>query len=93
MPLAWPKLSSRGRSGPHGTSRASSLLDSSPAWTCAETTAAAIAALKTWQRTVSRRRAIADLPSDRLKDIGHAKAPAPVLEVKAGLITNLMSVR
>ena len=58
-----------------------------------KTTAAAIAALKTWRRTSSRRQAIADLPSDRVKDVGHAEAPAPVLEVKAGLITNLMSMR
>lgn len=56
-------------------------------------TATAIAALKTWQRTVSRRRTIADLTPDRLKDIGHADALAPVLEVKAGLITNLISMR
>ncbi len=58
-----------------------------------KTTATAIAALKTWQRTVSRRRAIADLTSDQLRDIGHAEAPAPVLEVKAGLVTNLKSMR
>jgi hypothetical protein len=57
------------------------------------TAATAIAALRTWQRTVLRRRAIADLSPDQLRDIGHAEAPAPVLEVKAGLITNLMSIR
>lgn len=50
-------------------------------------------ALKAWQSSAFRRRAIADLLPDRLKDIGHAEAPAPVLEVKAGLITNLMSMR
>jgi hypothetical protein len=58
-----------------------------------KTTATAIAALKTWQRTVSRRRTIADLSPNQLRDIGHAEAPAPVLEVKAGLITNLISMR
>jgi hypothetical protein len=58
-----------------------------------KTTATAIAARRTWQRTVSRRRSIADLTPDRLRDIGHAEAPAPVLEVKAGLITNLISMR
>ncbi|MEZ2130749.1 MULTISPECIES: DUF1127 domain-containing protein [unclassified Sinorhizobium] len=58
-----------------------------------KTTATAIAALKVWQRTISRRRAIADLSPDQLRDIGHAEAPMPVLEVKAGLITNLMSMR
>ena len=58
-----------------------------------KTTATAIAALRTWQRTVSRRRAVANLTADQLRDIGHAEAPAPVLEVKAGLITNLISAR
>jgi hypothetical protein len=58
-----------------------------------KTTATAIAALKIWQRTVSRRRAIAGLTPDRLRDIGHAEPPAPVLEVKAGLVTNLIAMR
>jgi hypothetical protein len=58
-----------------------------------KTTATAIAALKAWQRTVSRRRAIVNLTPDRLRDIGHAEPPAPVFEVKAGLITNLISMR
>jgi len=56
-------------------------------------TATAVAALKTWQRAILRRRAIADLPPEQLKDIGHAEPPAPVLEVKAGLITTLKSLR
>jgi hypothetical protein len=55
--------------------------------------ATAMAALITWQRAVSRRWAIADLPPEQLKDIGHAEPPAPVLEVKAGLITTLKSLR
>jgi hypothetical protein len=50
-------------------------------------------ALKAWQLAAARRRAIADLPLDQLRDIGHAEAPAPVLEVKPGLVTNLMSMR
>jgi hypothetical protein len=58
-----------------------------------KTTATAIATLQTWQRTVSRRRAIANLTADQLRDIGHAEPPVPVLEVKAGLITNLISAR
>jgi uncharacterized protein YjiS (DUF1127 family) len=58
-----------------------------------KTTATAVAALETWQRTVSRRRAIANLTADQLRDIGHAEASTPVLEVKAGLITNLISAR
>jgi len=55
--------------------------------------AVAIAALKSWQRTASRRRSIQDLTPDRLRDIGQAEAPAPELEVKAGLIANLISMR
>jgi len=58
-----------------------------------KTTAAAIAALKAWHQTVTRRRAIADLPPEQLRDIGHAEASAPMLEVKAGLVTNLKSMR
>jgi uncharacterized protein YjiS (DUF1127 family) len=58
-----------------------------------KTTTTAVAALIAWQRTASRRRAIANLTADQLRDIGHAEAPAPVLEVEAGLITNLISAR
>ena len=54
-------------------------------------TATAIVARRTWRPTVSRRLAIANLTSDQLRDIGHAEAP--VLEIKAGLITNLISAR
>lgn len=56
-------------------------------------TETAIAAFTTWQRAVSRCRKIADLTPDRLRDIGHAEPPAPMLEVKAGLITTLESLR
>jgi hypothetical protein len=54
-------------------------------------TARMAAALRAWLR----RRAIADLTPDQLKDIGHpeADAPKPTLDVEAGLITNLMSMR
>lgn len=52
-----------------------------------------LAALRAWYLTVSRRRAIADLSPDQLRDIGHPEAPKAVLEVKAGLITYLMSMR
>jgi len=58
-----------------------------------KTTAASIAALKAWQRTVSTYWAIADLTPEQLRDIGHIEPPTPVLEVKAGLITTLMSMR
>lgn len=52
-----------------------------------------MAAFRNWQRAASNRRAISDLPADRLRDIGQTEAPAPVIEVKAGLITTLMSMR
>ncbi|MBY3134001.1 hypothetical protein HFO30_19740 [Rhizobium laguerreae] len=52
---------------------------------------ATVAAFKTL--TVSRHRAIADLSPDQLREIGHAEAPTPVLEVEPGLITYLMSMR
>lgn len=52
-----------------------------------------IAAFGNWRRTVARRRAMADLTPDQLNDIGHPEAPRPALHVKAGLITNLISMR
>jgi len=52
-----------------------------------------IAALRRRRRTVARRRAIADLTPEQLKDIGYAEAPRPLLEVEAGLITDLMEWR
>jgi uncharacterized protein YjiS (DUF1127 family) len=52
-----------------------------------------IATFSGWRRTIARRRALADLTPDQLKDIGHPEAHRPVLEIKAGLITNLMSMR
>jgi uncharacterized protein YjiS (DUF1127 family) len=52
-----------------------------------------IAASSGWRRTVARRRALADLTPDQLNDIGHPEAHRPVLDIKAGLITNLMSMR
>lgn len=52
-----------------------------------------IAALRAWRRTVARRRAIADLTPYELKDIGYPETPRAMLDVKAGLITNLMSMR
>ncbi|HTV70714.1 MAG TPA: DUF1127 domain-containing protein [Rhizobiaceae bacterium] len=48
-----------------------------------------IATVEAWQR----RRAVADLTPHQLRDIGRAETPAPVLEVKPGLITNLMSMK
>ena len=54
---------------------------------------AIIAALRRRRRTATRRRAIADLAPEQLKDIGYAEAPRPLLEVEAGLITDLMEWR
>jgi hypothetical protein len=52
-----------------------------------------IATFRGWRRTVARRRALADLTPDQLNDIGHPEVHRPVLNIKAGLITNLMSMR
>ncbi|MGR8961752.1 DUF1127 domain-containing protein [Rhizobium leguminosarum] len=52
-----------------------------------------VAALRKWQRSVARRKALADMTPDQLRDIGHPRANRPVLEIKAGLMTKLMSMR
>ncbi|ANK90774.1 MULTISPECIES: DUF1127 domain-containing protein [Rhizobium] len=52
-----------------------------------------LAALRTWQRAVASRRQLAELTPYQLRDIGHPEANRPVLDIKAGLITNLMSMR
>ncbi|WP_027683949.1 DUF1127 domain-containing protein [Rhizobium leguminosarum] len=52
-----------------------------------------VAALRTWRRSVARRKALADLTPDQLRDIGHPQDNRPVLEIKAGLMTKLMSMR
>jgi hypothetical protein len=52
-----------------------------------------VAAVAAWRLTLARRRAIANLTPDQLRDIGHPEASCPTLDVKAGLITNLMSMR
>jgi len=54
---------------------------------------AIIAALRRRRRTVARRRVIADLTPEQLKDIGYAEAPRALLELEAGLITDLMEWR
>ena len=51
------------------------------------------AAFTAWRLTVARRRAIANLTPDQLKDLGHHEASRPTLTIKAGLMTNLMSMR
>lgn len=56
--------------------------------------AAMVAALRAWQSAGSRRKALADLTPDQLRDIGYSEANhRPILEVKAGLMTTLMSMR
>ncbi|AZO67879.1 MAG: DUF1127 domain-containing protein [Mesorhizobium sp.] len=53
-----------------------------------------IVAFRTWRDNVARRRALADLTPDQLKDIGHPEAHRPELDVvKAALTRNLMSMR
>jgi uncharacterized protein YjiS (DUF1127 family) len=52
-----------------------------------------IAAFRGRRRTVAEGRALADLTPDQLNDIGHPEAHRPVLNIKAGLIANLMSMR
>lgn len=54
-----------------------------------------IAAFETWRQCVANRKAIAGLTVDELRDIGHpvADVPTPTLDIKAGLITNLISMR
>lgn len=52
-----------------------------------------IAAFRARRRTVAEGRALADFTPDQLNDIGHPEAHRPVLNIKAGLIANLMSMR
>ncbi|MGO4138545.1 DUF1127 domain-containing protein [Rhizobium brockwellii] len=59
-----------------------------------------VAAMRAWRRTVVRRKALAELTPDQLRDIGypgddigHPQVNRPVLEIKSGLMTKLMSVR
>ncbi|MER9875647.1 DUF1127 domain-containing protein [Mesorhizobium sp. M0195] len=53
-----------------------------------------IAAFTGWRRTAARRRALADLTTDQLKDIGHSDVHQPALDAAtAVLVTNLMSMR
>jgi len=51
------------------------------------------AAVRQWRRAVARRKVLAELTPDQLRDIGQAEINRPVLEIKAGLMTNLMSMR
>lgn len=57
-------------------------------------TATPIATIESWYRRVQRGRALDALSADQLKDIGYSSIePKPILEVDAGLMTKLMSMR
>ena len=52
-----------------------------------------IAAARFQRRTAATRRLLQDLTPAQLNDIGYPEPSVPQIEVKAGLITNLMSMR
>ena len=49
--------------------------------------------IKEWRQAAARRRTLSQLTCDQLDDIGHQRPNLPTLEVKAGLIIDLMSMR
>jgi uncharacterized protein YjiS (DUF1127 family) len=55
--------------------------------------ATAVAAFTAWRRTIAARRALRDLTPDQLKDIGCPESAAPKFIVRAGFMTDLMSMR
>jgi len=63
-----------------------------PLWPMSGMAALIAAARRRWQARATRR-AIAELSPDQLNDIGRPETPRPVLEVKARLIANLVSMR
>lgn len=58
-----------------------------------ESLARMMAALKARRRSVAIRRSLQDLTPEQLRDIGCPEPSLPKLDIKAGLITNLMSMR
>lgn len=54
--------------------------------------ASTLAAIQQWRQAGLTRKAIAGLDRDQLTDIGYLEPPRPTIEVKPGLITNLMSM-
>jgi uncharacterized protein YjiS (DUF1127 family) len=51
------------------------------------------AAFTAWRRTIAGRKAIRELTTEQLKDIGYPEPPAPTFVVRAGLMSDLMSMR
>jgi uncharacterized protein YjiS (DUF1127 family) len=54
---------------------------------------AAVSHFKKLRRAVRARKAITNMSAEQLRDIGLEQAPMPSIEVPAGLIPNLMSMR
>lgn len=52
-----------------------------------------VAGFGAWRQVLATRRAVANLTPDQLRDIGYPEAPRATLEIQAGLITNLISMR
>ena len=48
---------------------------------------------KEWRRAAVRQRTLSELTCEQLDDIGHERPNLPTLEVKAGLVIDLMSMR
>ncbi|NGN44706.1 DUF1127 domain-containing protein [Mesorhizobium sp. CGMCC 1.15528] len=55
--------------------------------------ATTIATVRKWQRATATASALADLTADQLRDVGLPQPSRPELAVKAGLVTNLISMR
>ena len=51
------------------------------------------AAFTAWGRSIGARRAIRELTTEQLKDIGYPEARMPTFVVKVGLLSDLMSMR
>lgn len=58
-----------------------------------ESALAIIGAVKARWQAAARRRTLAELTDDQLDDIGYHRPNRPTLEIKAGTMTNLMSMR
>lgn len=54
-----------------------------------------LARLDSWRRETAQRRAVADLTDDTLRDVGYTPdaTPKPIIEIEAGLMGKLMSMR